>query len=75
MPQGSSVAPPWFTMVVNEVVKGLDHVLAYPDDVIVFNADPIQHDANIPLVLSVCARIVSSFLLSSVASTLRKLPI
>jgi len=49
MPQGSSVAPPWFTMVVNEVVKGLDRVLAYFDDAIVFNTDPIQHIANMRL--------------------------
>ena len=49
MPQGSSVAPSWFTMVVNEVVKGLDRVLAYFDDAIVFNTDPIQLIANMRL--------------------------
>ncbi|CAB1103025.1 unnamed protein product [Ectocarpus sp. CCAP 1310/34] len=51
MPHGSSVAPSWFTMVINEVVKGLDHVLAYLDDVIVFDADPVHHVANIRLFL------------------------
>ncbi|CAB1110070.1 unnamed protein product [Ectocarpus sp. CCAP 1310/34] len=51
MPQGSSVAPSWFTMVINEVVKGLDHVLAYLDDVIVFDADPGHRVANIRLFL------------------------
>ncbi|CAB1097130.1 unnamed protein product [Ectocarpus sp. CCAP 1310/34] len=51
MPQGSSVAPSWFTMVINEVVKGPDHVLAYLDDVIVFDADPVHHVANTRLFL------------------------
>ncbi|CAB1111484.1 unnamed protein product [Ectocarpus sp. CCAP 1310/34] len=48
---GSSVAPSWFTMVINEVVKGLDLVLAYVEDVIVFDADPVHYVANIPLFL------------------------
>ncbi|CAB1116433.1 unnamed protein product [Ectocarpus sp. CCAP 1310/34] len=52
---GSSVAPSWFTMVINEVVNGLDHVLAYLDDVIVFDADPVHHVANIRLFLE-CLR-------------------
>ena len=46
MPQGSSDAPGWFVKVIKEVIKGLDHVAAYLDDVIVFDADPSLHVAN-----------------------------
>ena len=46
MPQGSSAAPGWFATVINKVIKGLDHVAAYLDDVIVFDADPSLHVAN-----------------------------
>ena len=40
MPQGSSEAPGGFVKVINEVIKGLDRVAAYLDDVIVFDAIP-----------------------------------
>ena len=46
MTQGSSVAPGWFVKVINEVIKGLDRVAAYLDDVIVFDADPSLHVDN-----------------------------
>ena len=45
-PQGSSVSPGCFVKVINEVIKGLDRVAAYLDDVIVFEADPSLHVAN-----------------------------
>ena len=47
MPQGSSTAPWWFVKVINEVIKGLDRLAAYLGDVIVFDADPSLHVANI----------------------------
>ena len=46
MPQGSSAAQGWFVKVINEVIKGLDRVAAYLDDVIVFDADPPLHVTN-----------------------------
>ena len=42
-PQGSSASPGRFVKVVNEVVKGLEQVAAYLDDVIVFDSDPAAH--------------------------------
>ena len=47
MPQGSGAAPGWFVKVINEVIKDLDRVAAYVDDVIVFDPDPAAHFANI----------------------------
>ena len=35
MPQGSSVLPECFVKVINELMKGLEQVAAYLDDVIV----------------------------------------
>ena len=46
MPQGSSASPGWFIKVINELIKGLDRVAAYLDNVIVFDADPSLHVAN-----------------------------
>ena len=46
MPHGSSAAPGWLAKVINEVIKGLDRVAAYLDDVIIFDADPSLHVAN-----------------------------
>ena len=43
MPQGSSASPGWFVKVINEVIKDLKQVMAYLDDVIVFDSDPIAH--------------------------------
>ena len=43
MPQGSSALPGWFVKVINEVIKDLKQVVAYLDDVIVFDSDPIAH--------------------------------
>ena len=47
MPQGSSASPGWFVKVINEVIKGVERVAAYLDDVIVFDPDPTDHVANI----------------------------
>ena len=47
MPQGANASPSWFVKVINKVVHGLDRVLAYLDDVICFDEDPISHVANI----------------------------
>ena len=47
MPQGSNAALGWFVKVVNEVIRDLDRVAAYLDDVIVFDPDPTAHVANI----------------------------
>ncbi len=46
MPQGSSASPGWFVKVINEVIKGLERVAAYLDDIIVFDPDPTAHVAN-----------------------------
>ena len=46
MPQGNSAAPGWFVKVINEVIKVLDRVATYLDDVIVFDADPSLHVAD-----------------------------
>ena len=43
MPQGSSALPGWFVKVINEVIKDLEQVAAYLDDVIVFDSDPVSH--------------------------------
>ena len=43
MPQGSSASPGWFVKVIDEVIKGLEQVAAYLDDVIVFASDPTAH--------------------------------
>ena len=43
MPQGSSASPGWLVKVINEVIKGLEQVAAYLDDVIVFDSDPTAH--------------------------------
>ena len=47
MPQGSNASPGWFVKVINEVIKGLEQVAAYLDDVIVFGSDPTAHVKNI----------------------------
>ena len=43
MPQGSSASPRRFVKLINEVIKGLEQVEAYLDDVIVFDYDPVAH--------------------------------
>ena len=47
MPRGSSAAPGWFVKGINEVIEGLERVAAYLDDIIVDDADPAAHTANI----------------------------
>ena len=46
-PQGSSASPAWFVKVINEVIKGLEHVAADLDDIVVFDPDPYDHVVNI----------------------------
>ena len=43
MPQDSSTSPGWFAKVITEVIKGLEQLAAYLDDVIVFDCDPTAH--------------------------------
>ena len=43
VPQGRSAAPGWFVKVMNEVIKGIAHVAAYLDYVVVFDPDPSAH--------------------------------
>ena len=47
MPQGSNATPGWLVKVINEVIKDLERVAAFLDDVIVFDPDPAAHVANI----------------------------
>ena len=54
MPQGSSASPGWFFKVTNEVIKDLQQVAAYLDDVIVFDCDPIAH---VPTIRSLFERL------------------
>lgn len=43
MPQGASQSAGWFVKVVNEVIKGLEGVEAYLDDVVKYDANPETH--------------------------------
>ena len=43
MPQGNSASPGWFVIVINEVIKGLEQVTVYFDDVIIFDSDPTAY--------------------------------
>ena len=43
MPQDSSASPRWFVKVINEVIKDLKQEVAYLDDAIVFDSDPVAH--------------------------------
>ena len=52
MPQGSSASPGWFVKVINEVIKGLERVTAYLDDIIVVDPDPTDHVAKIRALFS-----------------------
>ena len=44
---GSGAAPGCFVEVINEVIKGLERVAAYLDDIIVYNPDPAAHTVSI----------------------------
>ncbi|CAB1106574.1 unnamed protein product [Ectocarpus sp. CCAP 1310/34] len=43
MPQGANASPSWFVKVIKRVVHGLERVLAYLDDVICFDEEPLGH--------------------------------
>ena len=43
MHQVSNASSGWFAKVINEVIKGLEHVAACPDDVIVLDSDQTAH--------------------------------
>ena len=43
MPQGSTASAGWFVKVINEVIKGLENVVANLDDVIVFDSNLTVH--------------------------------
>ena len=43
MPQGSNASTGWLVKIINEVIKGLEQVAAYLDDVIVSDSDPTAH--------------------------------
>ena len=43
MPQGSSASPGWFVETIKKVIKGLEQMAAYLDDVIVFGSDPTAY--------------------------------
>ena len=43
MPPGSRSSPGWLVKVINEVVKGLEQVVACLDDLVVFDSDPTAH--------------------------------
>ncbi|CAB1099916.1 unnamed protein product [Ectocarpus sp. CCAP 1310/34] len=47
MPQGANASPSWFVKVINRVVHGLERVLAYLDDVICFDEEPLGHVLNL----------------------------
>lgn len=46
MPQRSSAAPGWLVRVINKVMKGLDRLIAYLDNVIVFDSGSSGHVAK-----------------------------
>ncbi|CAB1111666.1 unnamed protein product [Ectocarpus sp. CCAP 1310/34] len=45
--QGANASSPWFVKVINRVVHGLERVLAFLDDVICFDEEPLGHVLNI----------------------------
>lgn len=47
MPQGNNGTPLLFIKVIIEVIKDIDRIAAYLDEVIVFDPDPKAHVANI----------------------------
>ena len=47
IPRGSSAAPGWSVTVTQKVIKSLECVGAYLDDIIVFDPDPTAHVAKI----------------------------
>ncbi|CAB1108996.1 unnamed protein product [Ectocarpus sp. CCAP 1310/34] len=47
MPQGANASPSWFVKVINRVVHGLERVLAYLDDAICFDEEPLGHVLNL----------------------------
>ncbi|CAB1110148.1 unnamed protein product [Ectocarpus sp. CCAP 1310/34] len=47
MPQGANASPSWFVKVINRVVHGLERVLAYLDDDICFDEEPLGHVLNL----------------------------
>ena len=46
MPQGSRAAPGGLVKIINMVIKGLERVAAYLDDVIVYDRGPTAHTNN-----------------------------
>ena len=66
VPFGIHVAPSYFTLMINEIVKGLDFYLAYLNDIITYSETGEQHHdcirhvfdqlqtANIKLKLTKC---------------------
>ena len=42
-PQGAATAPGCFQRLMQRVTDGLEHVLMYLDDAIVFDASPLEH--------------------------------
>ncbi|CAB1102179.1 unnamed protein product [Ectocarpus sp. CCAP 1310/34] len=46
MPQGANASPSWFIKVINRVVHGLERALAYLDEVICFDEEPLGHVLN-----------------------------
>ena len=47
MPQGRSASYGWFVKDINEGIKGLEQVVAYLDDVLVFDSDRTAHAKTI----------------------------
>ncbi|CAB1119117.1 unnamed protein product [Ectocarpus sp. CCAP 1310/34] len=47
MPQGANASPSWFVEVINRVVHGQERELAYLDDVICFDQEPLGHVMNL----------------------------
>ncbi|CAB1099587.1 unnamed protein product [Ectocarpus sp. CCAP 1310/34] len=46
MPQGANASPSWFVKVINRVMHALERVLAFLDDVICFDEEPLGHVLN-----------------------------
>ena len=43
MRQSSRASPGWFVKLIDDVIKGLEQVVAYLDDVIILRSDPTAH--------------------------------
>ena len=52
VPFGLAQAPAYFQLLMNKVLKGLKFAMTYPDDIIIFSQDELQHLEHLEIVFS-----------------------